>query len=161
MTRLIAVIVGLGLLPYAALAVAQEPFYRGKTVRIVVGFSAGGGFDTYSRTLARPMVRHIPGPPTIIVENMPGAGSLISANYLYKIAKPDGLTIGHFIGGLFLSQVIGQKGVEFDARKFEVIGAPTYEHPVCALTKASGGTSLHKWVAAPAPVKNGGVPPRP
>src|SRR2546425_12348990 len=99
MTRLIAIIVGLGLLPYAALAVALEPFYRGKTVRIVVGFSAGGGFDTYSRTLARHMARHIPGNPTGIVENMPGAGSLVSANYLYKIAQPDGLTIGHFIGG--------------------------------------------------------------
>ena len=105
------------------------------------------------------MVRHIPGHPTIIVENMPGAGSLISANYLYRIAKPDGLTIGHFIGGLFLSQVIGQKGVEFDARKFEFIGAPTYEHPVCALTKASGITSLDKWFAAPSPVKIGGVAP--
>ncbi|OLC31352.1 MAG: hypothetical protein AUH81_18280 [Candidatus Rokubacteria bacterium 13_1_40CM_4_69_5] len=159
MTRLIAVIVGLGLLPYAALAVAQEPFYRGKTVRIVVGFSAGGGFDTYSRTLARHMARHIPGNPTVIVENMPGAGSLISANYLYKIAKPDGLTIGHFIGGLLLGQVLGQKGIEFDARKFEYIGAPVNEHPVCALTKASGITSLEKWMAASAPVKMGGVAP--
>jgi len=159
MTRLIAGIVGLGLLPYAALAVAQEPFYRGKTVRIVVGFSAGGGFDTYSRTLARHMARHIPGNPTVIVENMPGAGSLISANYLYKIAKPDGLTIGHFIGGLLLGQVLGQKGIEFDARKFEYIGAPVNEHPVCALTKASGITSLEKWMAASAPVKMGGVAP--
>src|SRR5262245_59790417 len=113
-------------------ATAQEPFYKGKTVRIVVGFSAGGGFDTYSRAIARHMPNHIPGNPTIVVENMPGAGSLISANYLYKIAKADGLTIGHFIGGLLLSQVLGQKGAEFDARKFEYIGAPVYEHPVCA-----------------------------
>jgi tripartite-type tricarboxylate transporter receptor subunit TctC len=105
------------------------------------------------------MPRHIPGNPTIIVENMPGAGSLISANYVYKIAKPDGLTIGHFIGGLLLGQVLGQKGVEFDARKFEYIGAPTYEHPVCALTKASGVTSLDRWFASPSPVKIGGVAP--
>src|SRR5215510_2387578 len=138
---------------------AQEPFYRGKTVRIVVGFTAGGGFDAYSRALGRHMPRHIPGNPTIVVENMPGAGSLISANYLYKIAKPDGLTIGHFIGGLFLGQVLGQKGVEFDARKFEYVGAPVYEHPVCATTTASGITSLEKWMASPTPVKMGGVAP--
>ena len=140
-------------------AEAQEPFYKGKTIRIVVGFTAGGGFDTYSRTIGRHMSRHVPGNPTIIVENMPGAGSLISANYLYRIAKPDGLTIGHFIGGGFLAQVLGQKGIEFDARKFEYIGAPVYEHPVCAVTKASGITSIDKWMAAPTPVKLGGVAP--
>jgi tripartite-type tricarboxylate transporter receptor subunit TctC len=159
MKRLIAVSVVLGLLALVVPAETQESFYKGKTVRIIVGFTAGGGFDTYSRAIARHMSRHIPGSPTIIVENMPGAGSLISANYLYKIAKPDGLSIGHFIGGLFLGQVLGQKGIEFDARKFEYIGAPVYEHPVCALTKASGITSLDKWMAAPTPVKMGGVAP--
>jgi tripartite-type tricarboxylate transporter receptor subunit TctC len=158
MIRSISTIVALAIFGVAAPAAAQD-FYAGKTVRIVVGFTAGGGFDVYSRTIARHMVRHIPGHPTIIVENMPGAGSLISANYLYKIAKPDGLTIGHFIGGLFLSQVIGQRGVEFDARKFEFIGAPTAEHPVCAMTKASGVTSLERWFSAPSPVKIGGVAP--
>jgi tripartite-type tricarboxylate transporter receptor subunit TctC len=159
MRRLIAVGVALGLLVSVISAETQEAFYRGKTVRIVVGFTAGGGFDVYSRTIARHMTRHIPGQPTIIVENMPGAGSLISANYLYKIAKPDGLTIGHFIGGLFLSQVLGQKGIEFDARKFEYLGAPVHEHPVCALTKASGVTSLERWMAASPAVKMGGVAP--
>ncbi|HEV8306297.1 MAG TPA: tripartite tricarboxylate transporter substrate-binding protein [Methylomirabilota bacterium] len=140
-------------------APAQDDFYRGKTVRIVVGFSAGGGFDTFARTLGRHLGRHLPGNPTIIVENMPGAGSLIAANHLYKVAKPDGLTIGHFIGGLFLGQVLGQKGIEFDARKFEFIGAPAPDHVVCAMTKASGITSLERWIAAPAPVKMGGVAP--
>jgi tripartite-type tricarboxylate transporter receptor subunit TctC len=158
MTRLIALIVGLALLAVAPSG-AQEPFYRGKTIRIVVGFTAGGGFDAYSRAIARHMPRHLPGNPTIIVENMPGAGSLISANYLYKVARPDGLTIGHFIGGLLLSQVLGQKGIEFDARKFEYIGAPVYEHPVCATTTASGITSLEQWMAAKTPVKMGGVAP--
>jgi len=90
---------------------------------------------------------------------MPGAGSLISANYLYKIAKPDGLTVGHFIGGLLLGQVIGQKGIEFDARKFEYLGAPVNDHPVCAMTKASGITSMEKWMASGSPVKMGGVAP--
>ena len=86
---------------------AQEPFYKEKTIRIVVGFSAGGGFDAYSRAIARHWGKHIPGNPTIIVENMTGAGSLIAANHVYNGAKPDGLTIGHFIGGLFLGQVLG------------------------------------------------------
>ena len=125
-----------------ARAFAQESFYKGKTIRVVVGFSAGGGFDTYSRAIARHWGKHIPGNPTIIVENMTGAGSLIAANHVYVVAKPDGLTIGHFIGGLFLGQVLGQQGIEFDARKFEYLGAPVKDHVVCAFTKASTITSL-------------------
>src|SRR5262245_18702166 len=71
----------------ASVPAAAQDFYKDKTIRIVVGFTAGGGFDAYSRAFARHMSRHISGHPTIIVENMPGAGSLISANYVYKIAK--------------------------------------------------------------------------
>ena len=138
---------------------AQEQFYKGKTIRIVVGFSAGGGFDTYARALARYLGKHIAGNPTVIVDNMAGAGSLISANHVYNVAKPDGLTIGHFIGGLFLGQVLGQKGVEFDARKFEFIGAPTTDHVVCAFTKGSGIASVERWAASKTPVKMGGVGP--
>jgi tripartite-type tricarboxylate transporter receptor subunit TctC len=140
-------------------SVDAQDFYKGKTIRIVVGFSAGGGFDTYSRTLARHWGKYIPGHPTIIVENMAGAGSLIAANHVYKVAKPDGLTMGHFIGGLFLGQVLGQRGVEFDARKFEYIGAPVTDHVVCAMTKASGITSLERWMASKTPVKLGGTAP--
>ena len=70
-------------------ALAQESFFRGKSVRIVVGFAAGGGFDTYSRAIARYWGRHIPGNPAIIVENMGGAGSLIAANHVYKVARLD------------------------------------------------------------------------
>ena len=147
------------LLPSVAAAASADDFYKGKTIRIVVGFSAGGGFDTYARAIARHMSKHIPGQPPIIVENMTGAGSLIAANHVYKVAKPDGLTIGHFIGGLFLGQVLGQAGVEFDARKFEFIGAPITDHVVCAMTKASGITSVEKWMAAKTPVKMGGIAP--
>lgn len=142
-----------------ATAATADDFYKGKTIRIVVGFSAGGGFDTYARAIARHMGKHIPGEPAIVVENMTGAGSLIAANHVYKVAKPDGLTIGHFIGGLFLGQVLGQKGIEFDARKFEFIGAPITDHVVCALTKASGITSVEKWMASKTPVKMGGIAP--
>ena len=142
-----------------ATVASAEDFYKGKTIRIVVGFSAGGGFDTYARAIARHMGKHIPAEPTIVVENMTGAGSLIAANHVYRVAKPDGLTIGHFIGGLFLGQVLGQKGIEFDARKFEYIGAPITDHVVCAMTKASGVTSVEKWMASKAPVKMGGIAP--
>jgi tripartite-type tricarboxylate transporter receptor subunit TctC len=149
----------LALVLFAGTAQSAEDFYKGKTVKIVVGFSAGGGFDTYARALARHMSKHIPGQPTVVVENMTGAGSLIAANHLFKVAKPDGLTIGHFIGGLFLGQVLGQKGIEFDARKFEFIGAPITDHVVCAVTKASGITTVESWMAAKTPVKMGGIAP--
>lgn len=151
---LLVCIVGLTLIPYIASAAA--PFYEGKTIRIIVGYSAGGGFDTYARVISRHMGRHIQGNPTIIVENMTGAGGLISANHLYKVAKPDGLTIGHFSGYLFFSQVLGQPGIEFDARKFEFIGAAR-EEVAYAFTKASGITSIEKWMASKAPVKMGGL----
>jgi len=139
--------------------VQAQSFFEGKTMRIIVGFAAGGGYDTYARVVARHLGKQIPGNPTIIVDNMPGAGSLISANHLYKVAKPDGLTLGHFTGGLFMGQVLGQPGIEFDARKFELIGAAVKEDVVCGLTKASGITSVEKWMASKTPVKIGGVSP--
>lgn len=142
---------------WAGKVTAQEAFYKGKTIRIVVGTSAGGGFDTYTRTIARHMVKHVPGQPAIIVENMPGAGHLIGANHIYKVAKPDGLTIGHFQGGLFLHQILGRPGIEFDSTKFEFLGAPVIDNRACALTKASGITSIDKWLASKTPVKLGGL----
>jgi tripartite-type tricarboxylate transporter receptor subunit TctC len=143
----------------AASAAAVEDFYKGKNIRVVVGFSAGGVFDTTARAIARHMGKHTPGAPTVVVENMTGAGSLIAANHVFKVAKPDGLTIGHFIGGLFLGQVLGQPGIEFDARKFEYIGAPISDHVVCAMTKASGITSVERWMASKTPIKMGGIAP--
>jgi tripartite-type tricarboxylate transporter receptor subunit TctC len=138
---------------------ATDEFYKGKTIRIIVGFAAGGGFDTYSRAIGRHMGKFIPGNPSIVVENMTGAGSLIAANYVYKVAKPDGLIIGHFIGGLIMQQVMGGSGIEFDARKFELIGVPVKENVVCALRKEAGITSVESWLAAKAPVKLGGTAP--
>lgn len=136
---------------------AQDSFYKGKVVRIIVGASAGGGYDTYSRTLARHMGRHIPGEPTFVVENMPGAGFLISANYMFKVAKPDGLTIGHFIGGLFLQQLLEKPGIEFDARKFAYVGVPTQDNNVLGISKKAGLKSVEDWLASKTLVKMGGV----
>ena len=134
---------------------AEQEYYRGKSVRIVVGLSAGGGFDIYARALARHMGSHIPGNPTFVVDNMPGAGSMIAANHVYKSAKPDGLTLGHFVGSLFMQQLLGRPGAEFEATKFEFVGAPIPEKTACALTKASGVTSMDRWFAAKTPVKLG------
>ena len=128
-----------------ARALAQESFYRGKTVRIIVGTSAGGGFDTYTRTLARHFGKHIPGQPAIVVENMPGAGHLIGANHMYNVARPDGLTIGHFHGGWFLYQLFKRPGIEFDATKFEFIGSPIAER--WTAVAATGTSGLAAYVA--------------
>jgi tripartite-type tricarboxylate transporter receptor subunit TctC len=136
---------------------AQTNFYEGKSIRIIVGFSAGGGYDAYTRTLARHMGKHIPGNPAIVVENMPGAGSMISANYSYKAARPDGLTIGHFIGGLFLQQLLGKPGIEFDAARFQFVGVPAQDNFVLGVSKSSGITDLDSWLASKQVVKFGGV----
>lgn len=158
--RLLAFLaLSLPLILSASTAVQAQSFFAGKTMRIVVGFAAGGGYDTYARVFARHMGRHIPGNPTITVENMIGAGSLISANHLYRVAKPDGLTIGHFTGGLFMGQFLGQPGIEFDGPKFEFVGSAIGEDVVCGLTKASGITSVEKWIASKTPVKLGGNSP--
>jgi tripartite-type tricarboxylate transporter receptor subunit TctC len=138
----------------ASSTVHGQEFYKGQTVQIVVGFAAGGGFDTYSRAIARHLGRHIPGNPNIIVMNTPGAGSLIAANQLYK-AKPDGLMIGNFVGYSALNQVLGMPGIEFDARRFRWIGVPISQDGACAITSASGITNLAKWQASPSPVKLG------
>jgi tripartite-type tricarboxylate transporter receptor subunit TctC len=134
---------------------AEVDFFQGKTVRIIVGTSPGGGFDVYSRTLARHMGKYTVGNPNFIVENMPGAGHRIAANHVYKVARPDGLTIGNFFGGLLVGQVLGYSGIEFDAVKFEYIGVPVKDNPVCALTKDSGITSYERWSTAKVPVKLG------
>jgi putative tricarboxylic transport membrane protein len=93
-----------------------------------------------------------------VVENMTGAGGIIHANFMYQ-AKPDGLIIGNNAGGLILQQIMGAKGIEFDGKKFEFLGAPGSDHHVCTLSKASGVTSMERWFAAKEPVKFGGVGP--
>ena len=141
----------------AGQASAQEQFYKGKTIRIIVGLSAGGGYDVYTRAVARHFGKHIPGNPAIVVENMVGAGSLIAANHVYKVARPDGLTIGHFLGGLFLQQVLGKPGIEFDGRKFGYVGAPAQDSQMLAVSKRSGINNADHWFSSKTIVKFGGV----
>ncbi|HEY7715052.1 MAG TPA: tripartite tricarboxylate transporter substrate-binding protein [Candidatus Binatia bacterium] len=137
---------------------AQE-FYKGKTIRVIVGGSAGGGFDIYTRAMARHMGKHIPGNPTLVVENMTGAGTLIAAKYLHSSAKPDGLTFGMFNGALILSGALGNKSVDFNMRELEFLGVPVQDSTVCALRKESGVTSMEQWLAAKSPIKLGGLSP--
>jgi len=135
------------------------PFYEGKTVRLIVGFSPGGGFDTYSRVIGRHLGKQIPGNPVVVVENMTGAASLVAANHVYKVAKPDGLTIINFHGNQVVNQIVGKPGIEFDARKFQYLGSPTQDNVACAFAKASGITSFDQLKNAKTPVKMGGVAP--
>jgi len=150
----------LSVLAASAGAPAQAAdFYAGKTIRVIVGFDAGGGFDVQARTLARHLGKYIPGKPTLVVENMPGAGSLKAANHIAKAAKPDGLTIGMVSGATVMGQLLGRKGVQFDVRQFEVIGSPAPYKTVCVFSKKSGITNLEKWRSSPKPVKVGGTSP--
>lgn len=140
-------------------AAPADEFYRGRVIRIVVGFSAGGGFDNFARTVARYMGKYIPGNPSIVVDNMPGAGSLIAANHIYRVAKPDGLTIGAFNGNQVLAQLVGGQGIQFDARKLEWIGAPGYNHDLCVLHQRTGIASAEQWLASKTPLKLAGSAP--
>ncbi|MBI2987114.1 MAG: tripartite tricarboxylate transporter substrate binding protein [Deltaproteobacteria bacterium] len=102
---------------------AQSPFYQGKTIRMVVGYLAGDGYDIWARIVAAHLEKQIPGNPNIVVQNMPGAGSAIAANYIYAVAKPDGLTLGATSGGLYLNQLAGHKEIQFDWGNFTWIGS--------------------------------------
>ncbi|MGH8546756.1 MAG: Bug family tripartite tricarboxylate transporter substrate binding protein, partial [Gammaproteobacteria bacterium] len=122
-------------------------------------YSAGGGYDAYARLIARHLGKHIPGNPTVVVENMTGAGGLIAVNYLYNRAELDGLTLANWNGALSLQQYLGRKGIEFDAPKFEWIGSPIRPHPVCILSKSTGVATPKDWMNSKKPVKLGGMAP--
>jgi tripartite-type tricarboxylate transporter receptor subunit TctC len=103
---------------------AQTPFYEGKTVRIIVGFSPGGTYDLWARLMAHHMSKYVPGNPAFVVQNMTGGGSMIAANYVYSVAKPDGLTFGLVTPALLIEQLSGRKEVQFDWPKFSYVGSP-------------------------------------
>lgn len=132
----------LGMLFFGVSRGMAEDYYEGKTIRLIVMTSPGGGYDTYARAIARHIGKHIPGQPKIIVMNMPGAGGIIATNYVYNVAKPDGLTILVTNSGIVLQQAVGMKGIKFDARKFRWIGTPGPAIPVCAIMGFTGLTTL-------------------
>ncbi len=135
------IIFALGL-PGSAHSASVADFYRGKSVTLLIGYSSGGGYDTYARVLARHMSRHIPGSPAIIPQNMPGAGSLRAANVLYNVAPKDGTAIGIFSRGMAMEPLIGTSVTQFDARKFTWLGSGTNEVSLCLTWHAS---PVKKW----------------
>src|SRR5688572_13985298 len=139
-------------------ALAQD-FYKDKTLRFIVGQAAGGGYDTYTRTIARHIGKHIPGSPSAVVENMTGAGSLVAANYLYNNAKPDGLTIANWNSAFVLNQALGDRNIKFDARKFGWIGAPSKGVPVFVIMGFAGVKNFDEMLKSGKAVKVGGTAP--
>jgi hypothetical protein len=137
--------VGLALLWAGASAVpagAQEnvaSFYRGKTIQMVVGSSAGGGYDLYARLAARYMGRYIPGTPNIVVSNMAGAASIVATQHIAIAAPKDGSVIGAIFPGALIEQLIGDRGkVKYDARKLTQIGSANNELYVCIVRADAG-----------------------
>jgi tripartite-type tricarboxylate transporter receptor subunit TctC len=140
-------------------AARAEDFYKDKIIRFIVGQAAGGGYDAYTRAVARHMIKHIPGNPAVTVENMTGAGSLVAANYLYNQTKPDGLTVANWNSAFVLNQALGDPNVRFDARKFGWIGAPSKGIPVCVIMGFTGLASFDDILRSGKPIKMGGTAP--
>ncbi|MFN3889201.1 MAG: Bug family tripartite tricarboxylate transporter substrate binding protein [Beijerinckiaceae bacterium] len=132
-----AALAGTALCAQAAQADDVADFYRGKTLTIIVGYSAGGGYDVNARALSRHIGRHIPGNPNVIVTNMPGAGSLASVNFLYNVAPKDGTSMGTFGRGIPMEPLIGSGKFQFEATKLNWIGSVSAELSVCAVTQKS------------------------
>lgn len=112
------------LLSVASVRAQSDGDFRGKSIRLIIGTSSGGGVDLYARLVAQFLGKHLPGEPVLVAQNMPGASSVVAANYLFSAAKPDGLTLGALQGGAFFDQVLGHSTVKFDWAKFTWIGSP-------------------------------------
>jgi len=124
-----------------SMARAQSPadFYKGKTVEFYIGYSVGGGYDLYARTIARHIGKHIPGNPTVVPKNMEGAGSLRLANWLFRVGAKDGSVIGTIGRGTAFDPILGQQGAQFDGTKFTWLGSANNEVSVCVSWNATSG----------------------
>jgi tripartite-type tricarboxylate transporter receptor subunit TctC len=132
-----------------------EPFYKGKTIRIMVGTTAGGFYDRWARLFARHMGKYIPGQPEIIAQNMPGAGSVIVTNHVFNVTKPDGLTTAMPLNGVYIDQLVGRKEVQFDLRKFHWIGSPAVESVIYYMRADAPYRSIADIIKAKEPPKCG------
>jgi tripartite-type tricarboxylate transporter receptor subunit TctC len=124
-------------------------FYRNRSVTLFIGYSVGGGYDAYGRVLARHLGKHIPGHPSVVAQNMPGAGSLRCANFLYNVAPQDGTAIGHFSRGLAMEPLIGTSPTQFDARRFTWLGNGTDEVSIFVTWYASPVKTWHDALTIP------------
>jgi tripartite-type tricarboxylate transporter receptor subunit TctC len=134
MTCLLAAIAFVSIGDAAARADAVADFYRGKQISMIVPSGVGGGYDLYSRFLSRYYGKFIPGQPSFVVKNLPGAGGITAANNLYSVAVPDGLTMGIFQNTVTLNQLAGMSSVKFDVRKFSWIGNMSIASTICAMS---------------------------
>ena len=134
-------------------------FYKGKTVRIIVGYAPGGGYDTYSRLIGRYLANYIPGNPTVIVENVPGAGSIVAGNQVYTTLPKDGTVIGNIGGSTVLEQIFKTPGVEYDMARFRFLAVPAPEQYLMVLHSRTGVTKLDDLMGPNAKqVSMGGIP---
>ena len=138
---------------------AQANFYSGKTITVIVGSAPGGLYDLWGRLFARTMGKYIPGNPNMLVQNMPGAGSLVAGNYLFGVAKADGLTIGMFQTHLYLLQLVGNEEVKFDVRKFNWLGSQEKGQMMLYIRADSPYKSVDDIIKAKEPPKCGGSGP--
>src|SRR5262245_54921 len=136
---------------------AQAPFYEGKSVRIVVGFSPGAAYDVWARLMAQHWGKFIPGNPSFVVQNMPGGGSLIAANHVYNVAKPDGLTIGFVTPGIYIEQLTGRTEVKHDWLKFSHVGSPESTARIFIIRADSGYKTIEDLRKAVVPPKCGAL----
>jgi tripartite-type tricarboxylate transporter receptor subunit TctC len=139
------------------LGAQAEPFYKGKTIRIIVGSTAGGFYDRWARLFARHMGKYIPGQPEIIAQNMAGAGSVIAVNHVFNVAKPDGLTVAMPLNSVYVDQLVGRKEVQFDLRKFHWIGSPAIESTIFYMRADTPYRSIADVIKAKEPPKCGGT----
>ncbi len=155
---LVKLVIGLTFLVGASATALGEEFYKGKTILFIVGYFPGGGYDTYTRAVARHIGKYIPGNPTPIVQNM-GAGTVIAPNYIYNRAKPDGLTVGVWNSAQVLRQALGDRAIKFKGDKFGWIGAPGRGLPTCAIMGFTGLKTLKDVLNSKKPIKMGGTGP--
>ena len=142
--RIAAMLLTLGCLASAAYAADEDAtadFFRGKTITLVVGFPPGGGYDTYTRVLARHFGRFVPGRPNVVESNMPGAGSLLAANYTYNKAAPDGLFLSLFASAAAMESLLGNKAAAFDMLKFSWIGSLSQDVIYCGVWQEPGAAA--------------------
>ena len=125
---------------------AAQPF-AGKTVSMVIGFGPGGGYDLWGRTVGRHIGKHLPGNPSVVPQNMPGAGSYVAASHIYNAAPKDGTVIGIIARDAALGPLTGAPGARFDATKFSWLGSPTTEHNVCIANAHRGGEDRRRTCA--------------
>ena len=134
---------------------AQADFYKGKTIRVIIGYSAGGTNDLWARTVARFWGKYIPGNPEVLVQNMPGAATMVAANYIYSVGKSDGLTLGLISPALFFNQLAGKQEVAFDWAKFAWIGSPEETSEMLSIRSDSPFKTLDDIRKATVPPKCG------